>query len=128
MRTVKQKNTGPEIAVRKLLYSMGFRYRLHSRNLPGSPDIVLTKRKIVIFVHGCFWHRHPGCKHASSPKANKDYWEPKFDGNVRRDEKKERQLKELGWRVITVWECQTRELYNLRQTFAQLLGVSSERD
>ena len=79
-------------------------------------------------MHGCFWHRHPGCKGSSSPKANKDYWESKFAGNLQRDKEKERQLEELGWRVITVWECQTRELDNLRQTLAQLLGASSERD
>jgi DNA mismatch endonuclease, patch repair protein len=128
MRAVKQKNTGPEMAVRKLLYSMGFRYRLHRRNLPGSPDIVLAKRKIVVFVHGCFWHRHPGCKRASYPKANEDYWEPKFASNVQRDKSKERQLEELGWRVVTIWECQTQEPENLRLMLAQLLGASSERD
>ncbi len=128
MRSVKQKNTTPEIAVRKLLFSLGLRFRLHKKDLPGRPDIALRSRRVAIFVHGCFWHRHSGCKRASTPKANSGYWGPKFDGNVLRDQAKEQQLKALGWRVITIWECETRETEKLRQKLAQLLAAPSERD
>lgn len=108
MRAVKRAHTGPEIAVRKLLHSLGLRFRLHCKVLPGSPDIVLPKHCTVIFVHGCFWHRHPGCRYASTPKTRQDYWLPKFAANVERDARKASQLKELGWRVVVVWECETR--------------------
>lgn len=128
MRAVKQKNTTPEIAVRKLLFAMGLRFRLHRKDLPGRPDIALPSRRVAIFVHGCFWHRHPGCKRASTPKANSDYWGPKFAGNVLRDRAKEQQLEALGWRVVTIWECETRETEKLKQKLAQLVAVPSERD
>lgn len=128
MRSVKQKNTTPEIAVRKLLFSLGLRFRLHKKDLPGRPDIALPSRRVAIFVHGCFWHRHSGCKRASTPKANSGYWGSKFEGNVLRDQAKEQQLKALGWRVITIWECETRETEKLKQKLAQLLAVPSERD
>lgn len=108
MRAVKRSNTGPEIAVRKSLHALGFRFRLHRRDLPGSPDIVLPKYKAVIFVHGCFWHRHPGCRYASSPKTRTDYWEPKFEANIARDARNQADLRNLGWGVYTVWECETR--------------------
>ncbi|WP_090734422.1 very short patch repair endonuclease [Azotobacter beijerinckii] len=108
MRAVKRAHTGPEVAVRKLLHSLGLRFRLHRKALPGSPDIVLPKHRTVIFVHGCFWHRHPGCRYASTPKTRQDYWLPKFAANVERDARKSSQLKELGWRVLVVWECETR--------------------
>jgi DNA mismatch endonuclease (patch repair protein) len=126
MREVKRANTGPEIVVRQALHALGLRFRLHRRDLPGSPDIVLPRFRTVIFVHGCFWHRHPGCRYASTPKTRKEYWLPKFKANVERDAKKEAQLLELGWMVIVIWECETRQkerlVYRLRREFALAEG------
>lgn len=96
MRAVKRAHTGPEIVVRRALHALGLRFRLHRRDLPGSPDIVLPRFRTVVFVHGCFWHRHPGCRYASIPKTRQEYWLPKFKANVERDAKKEAQLCELG--------------------------------
>lgn len=108
MRTVRQAHTGPEVAVRKLLHALGLRFRLQRRDLPGTPDIVLPKHKTVIFVHGCFWHRHTGCSRATTPKTRVEFWREKFNRNVIRDQEKERALVGIGWRVLTVWECETR--------------------
>ncbi|MGY6566537.1 MAG: very short patch repair endonuclease [Halomonadaceae bacterium] len=113
MKAVRQKHTGPEVVTRQVLHSLGVRFRLHRKELPGSPDIVLAKHRTVIFVHGCFWHRHPGCKYASTPKTNQDFWLPKFERNVERDARKEEALRALGWRVLIVWECETRDLVTL---------------
>lgn len=108
MSRVRQRNTTPELAVRKVLHALGFRYRLHRRNLPGSPDIVLPKYRTVVFVHGCFWHRHAGCRAASVPKTRVDFWREKFQANINRDKKNEKSLVEMGWRVEPVWECETK--------------------
>ena len=108
MAQVKGENTGPERLVRSLLHNMGFRFRLHRRDLPGVPDIVLPKWETVIFVHGCFWHRHPGCKRASTPTSNTVYWEAKFKRNQMRDSENQNQLTSLGWKVIIIWECELR--------------------
>lgn len=106
MSRVRSKDTGAERAVRSLLHALGYRFRLHRKDLPGSPDIVLPGRKAVIFVHGCFWHGH-GCKRGSrAPKTNADYWTKKLAGNVARDEKRQAELVGLGWRVLVVWECE----------------------
>jgi DNA mismatch endonuclease, patch repair protein len=94
---------------------MGFRFRLHRRDLPGKPDIVLPKHRLVIFVHGCFWHQHPSCKLASSPKTRGDYWTPKLASNVARDERHSRELEAAGWRVETVWECDTRDTQRVHE-------------
>ncbi|PZQ36354.1 very short patch repair endonuclease [Pseudomonas putida] len=110
MRAVKRAHTGPEIVVRQVLHALGLRFRLHCRDLPGSPDIVLPRFRTAVFVHGCFWHRHPGCRYASTPKSRQEYWLPKFEANVQRDAKKEAQLCELGWRVLVIWECETKSL------------------
>ncbi|MBC3488907.1 DNA mismatch endonuclease Vsr [Pseudomonas sp. SWRI50] len=115
MRAVKRAHTGPEIIVRRALHALGLRFRLHRRDLPGSPDIVLPRFRTVVFVHGCFWHRHLGCRYASVPKSRQEYWLPKFKANVERDAKKEAQLCELGWRVLVIWECETRKLIELEQ-------------
>jgi DNA mismatch endonuclease (patch repair protein) len=124
MRAVKRHHTKPEIVVRKLLHRIGLRFRLHRRDMPGSPDIVLPRHRTVIFVHGCFWHRHEGCRYATEPKSNRDYWLPKFAANVERDERKASALRNEGWRVLVVWECETRapnELESrLRLCFDQL--------
>ncbi|MBO3776653.1 very short patch repair endonuclease [Pseudomonas aeruginosa] len=109
MRAVKRAHTRPELVVRRALHALGLRFRLHRRDLPGSPDIVLPRFRTVVFVHGCFWHRHPGCRYASMPKSRQEYWLPKFKANVGRDAKKEAQLCELGWHVLVIWECETRK-------------------
>ncbi|MDR9750992.1 DNA mismatch endonuclease Vsr [Pseudomonas sp. SZMC_28357] len=119
MRSVSRGDTRPEILVRSLLHQLGFRFRLHQKSLPGTPDIVLPKYHTVVFVHGCFWHRHPGCRYASTPKTRQDYWLPKFEANVMRDARKEAQLHELGWRVLVVWECETRAVSDLRDRLKQ---------
>ena len=109
MRAVKGKDTTPEITVRKWLYAHGFRYRKNVARLPGKPDIVLRRYATVIFVHGCFWHRHPGCKVASMPRTNTTFWWRKFNANAGRDIDHERTLKRLGWFVEIVWECDITE-------------------
>ena len=109
MSAIKSKNTKPEIAVRKLLHSMGYRFRLHRKDLPGSPDIVLPKYKKVIFVHGCFWHRHENCKYASTPKTRQEFWEAKFLENIKRDKLNQANLSSKGWKIIIVWECEIKD-------------------
>lgn len=105
MRRVTAKDTGPEMIVRRLIHGAGYRYRLHRADLPGKPDLVFPGRKKVIFVHGCFWHQHPGCKAADRPASNRDYWDKKLDRTVIRDRTNLAKLKEMGWRVLVVWEC-----------------------
>ena len=109
MSSIRGKNTRPERILRSLLFARGFRYRLHVRGLPGSPDLVFPKRKAVVFVHGCFWHRHVGCRYATTPSSNVGFWQTKFDANVSRDKRVTRQLREEGWRVFVVWACQIGE-------------------
>ena len=106
MRSVHSVDTTPEMVVRSFLHQHGFRFRLHTKNLPGHPDIVLPKYKTVVEVRGCFWHRHPGCKNATTPSSNITYWNAKFERNVKRDHENELRLKNLGWRVIVIWECE----------------------
>lgn len=105
MSGIRGKNTRPELALRSALFAMGFRYRLHQRGLPGSPDLVFPKHRVALFVHGCFWHRHEGCKYTTSPKTNSDFWRLKFEGNVSRNARDVALLGEQGWRVAIVWEC-----------------------
>ena len=109
MSAIKSKNTKPEIKVRKVLHSMGYRFRLHRKDLPGSPDIVLPKYKTVIFVHGCFWHRHENCKYASTPKTRQEFWEAKFRENINRDKLNQENLSSKGWKIIVVWECEIKD-------------------
>ncbi len=110
MALVKGKETKPEISVRKFLFSKGFRYRKNSKALPGTPDIVLTKYRTVVFVNGCFWHGHKNCLAATSPKSNQDYWLNKIEANKTRDIKKLKALKKLGWRTMVIWECEIKRL------------------
>ncbi|WP_151445804.1 very short patch repair endonuclease [Lacisediminimonas profundi] len=105
MASIRGKDTAPEMTVRRFLHKKGFRYRLHDRSLPGSPDMVLPKYRLVIFVHGCFWHRHPGCHYSTVPDQNREKWQRKFDQNVKRDRRNIDQLLESGWRVMVIWEC-----------------------
>ena len=114
MAAIKSNNTKPEIKVRKGLHSMGYRFRLHSKNLPGSPDIGLPKFKTVIFVHGCFWHRHENCKYASTPKTRQEFWNKKFKTNVERDLEIQDKIKNLDWKSVVIWECETKNIENLR--------------
>lgn len=113
MSRIRNKNTRPEKIVRSVLHLLGFRFRLHRRDLPGTPDIVLPGRKAVIFVHGCFWHQHKGCKDSGIPKTNAELWETKLNKNVARDKKNTAALKQLGWKVLEIWECETENLLPL---------------
>ena len=108
MSHIRGKNTKPEILVRKELHARGFRFRLHNKKLPGSPDVVLPKYGVVIMVNGCFWHGHKGCRYATKPKSNVEFWEAKIARNRHRDEVTEAHLHALGWHVITIWECELR--------------------
>ena len=108
MSRVRGKDTSPEVRVRRIAHALGLRFRLHRRDLPGRPDLVFPKHRVALFVHGCFWHRHPGCRKATDPKSREDYWQAKFSGNVKRDARVVIQLEELGWRVETIWECESK--------------------
>lgn len=109
MSGIRGRDTKPELRVRRFLHAAGFRFRLHVKDLPGRPDIVLPKYRAVILVHGCFWHRHPGCRYATMPASNVEAWSEKFARNVERDSDVERRLVASGWRVITIWECECSE-------------------
>ena len=109
MSGIRGKDTKPELVIRSFLHRAGLRFRLHARTIAGTPDIVLPGRRVAVFVHGCFWHRHAGCSRATNPKTNVAFWRAKFDENVGRDRRTNRALRRTGWRVITVWECQTSE-------------------
>ena len=106
MSRIRGKDTGPELCLRSLLHRAGFRYRLHDTTLPGKPDLVFPRYRTVIFVHGCYWHRHSGCKYAATPRTRTDFWLAKFQGTVERDRRTAEALTQRGWRVITVWECE----------------------
>lgn len=110
MSRIRGRNTKPELVVRRLAHALGYRFRLHRRDLPGAPDLVFPGRRKVVFVHGCFWHRHPGCRFAYYPKSNVEFWKKKFDSNVERDARVLRELRETGWSPIIIWECETSDL------------------
>ena len=118
MTAIKSKNTKPELVVRKLLHSKGYRFKIHDKKLPGKPDIVMPKRMVVVNVHGCYWHYH-GCSRSNIPKTQTGYWVDKLENNKRRDFQNKRKLKRLGWKVIDVWECTLRKK-NLEKTFNRL--------
>ena len=126
MSRIRSRDTAPERLVRSLLHRMGYRFRLHRSDLPGKPDIVLPRHKTVVLVHGCYWHRHADCRLAYSPKSNVDFWQAKFRENVSRDLRQSQELTELGWRVITVWECETTELRVLAERLLQDLNSSQQ--
>jgi DNA mismatch endonuclease (patch repair protein) len=119
MSRIRKTNTKPELSVRQFLFSQGLRYRLYNKSLPGNPDIVLTKFKTLIFVNGCFWHAHKNCKYNKLPKSNTSYWTPKILGNVERDVRNKKELKRLGWKVLTVWECEL-EKTKVKRTLEKL--------
>lgn len=126
MSRIKNRNTRPELAVRSLLHRMGYRFRLHRADLPGKPDIVLSRYKTVIFVHGCFWHRHKGCRFAYTPKSRTEFWLKKLESNVIRDIQVKCDLEILGWRVITVWECELREPVQLAYRLKEIGSLLCE--
>jgi DNA mismatch endonuclease (patch repair protein) len=118
MSRIRGRNTKPETTIRSVLHRLGLRFRLHVKDLPGTPDIVLARHRTVVLAHGCFWHRHPRCRFAYSPKSNKTFWQQKFAATVLRDQRDRRLLRGFGWRVIVVWECQTTD----RAALAKRLG------
>jgi DNA mismatch endonuclease (patch repair protein) len=122
MSSVKNKDTKPELIVRKLLHSMGYRFRLHRKDLPGSPDIVLPKYKVVIFVHGCFWHGHEGCPRAKLPKTNTEFWEVKITKNMARDAEGVQNLSKMGWKSLVIWTCEIRDLEELSKKIKYFLS------
>src|SRR5262249_29454191 len=122
MQCIRKTNTKPEMIVRRLVHAMGYRYRLHQANLPGTPDIVLTRHRKVILVHGCFWHRHDCVDGRKLPRSKPEYWGPKLERNRRRDEESVAQLHKLGWDVLVVWECEIAKGKRLSETLAKFLG------
>ena len=126
MSRIRSKDTRPEKIVRSILHLMGYRFRLHQKSLPGKPDIVLKKYKTVIFVHGCFWHRHSGCKFAYNPKSRKKFWQKKFEDNIRRHKVVEKELKKLGWKIVVVWECQLKYEKRLSSRLKKALNKQLE--
>ncbi|WP_150639862.1 very short patch repair endonuclease [Pseudomonas fluorescens] len=126
MAAIRGKNTGPEIVVRRYLHALGYRFRIHRKDLPGKPDIVMPKLRTCIFVHGCFWHRHPDCRYAYTPKSRLDFWLPKFAKNVERDLAAQSALRELGWNVVIIWECETKKIDLLSQKIFEALAASSQ--
>ena len=125
MRRIKSAGMKPELLVRKLVHKLGGRFRLHRHDLPGRPDLVFPSRRKIIFVHGCFWHQHAGCQLAHRPRSNLEYWEKKLARNVARDEQNVRELKRQGWRVLIVWECETRNVVGLRKKLKRFLKIGS---
>lgn len=122
MSRIRGADTTPEKKVRSVLHGLGFRFRLHRKDLPGSPDIVLPKRRTVVFVHGCFWHRHEGCPYAYTPKSRTWFWNNKFLDNVARDQRVARVLRGLGWQVLIVWECELRDVESLSARLTDILA------
>lgn len=125
MSLVRGMNTKPEVRVRRFLHAAGLRFRLHGKGLPGKPDIVFPSRRLVVFVHGCFWHRHsdPACKLARLPKSRLEFWQPKLDGNRERDERNRESLAERGWQALVVWECQSKDGARLSELAEQIKAV-----
>lgn len=121
MALVRSKNTKPEMRVRRLVYSMGYRYRLHDKRLPGKPDLAFIGKKKAIFVHGCFWHRHEGCVLARLPKSRLEFWEPKLEANRTRDLRKQAELEVMGWQVMIVWECEMKNEDDLAKRLREFL-------
>jgi len=125
MARIKAKDTRPEMIVRKIVFGLGRRYRLHSRMLPGAPDLVLARDRKVIFVHGCFWHQHAHCPVARMPKSRLEYWRPKLEGNLLRDAKNLRRLRRCGWQVLTIRECQLSDVNDTTTRIAEFLHVKT---
>lgn len=123
MSRVRAKDTKPEMAVRRAAHAIGLRFRLHRRDLPGTPDLIFPRHRVALFVHGCFWHRHDGCAKASTPSSRVEFWAAKFAENVARDARKQALLLEAGWRPIVIWECETRKPHELREIIWRRLSI-----
>ncbi|WP_312703696.1 very short patch repair endonuclease [Stutzerimonas nitrititolerans] len=123
MSRVKGKNTAPELVVRRLVFGMGYRYRLHLKNLPGRPDLAFLGRKKVIFVNGCFWHGHTGCRYGQLPKTRLEYWQDKIERNKKRDEENIYSLETNGWQVLTIWQCELRNIEHLREKLINFMEM-----
>ncbi len=121
MAKIGGKNTKPELIVRRTAHAMGYRFRLHRKDLPGRPDLIFPKYHLALFVHGCFWHRHHGCKKCTTPATRTDFWKAKFKANVERDERVRRELEALGWRVEVIWECETKNPSQIEMRLKQVL-------
>jgi DNA mismatch endonuclease, patch repair protein len=122
MRQIRSKDTKPEVLLRRLLHAQGYRFRLHRKDLPGKPDLVFPSRKKAIFVHGCFWHQHPGCREGRVPGSRRDYWEPKLVGNQQRDMAAQTALAALGWKYLVVWECAMKDASAAVRRAEEFLG------
>ncbi len=122
MARIRGKDTKPEMAVRRLLHGLGYRYRLHAGDLPGRPDIVFRTRRKAVFVHGCFWHQHEGCRQATTPKVRTTYWQRKFEANRARDKASMAALERMDWKALVVWECETRAIDTLSAKLIEFLG------
>jgi DNA mismatch endonuclease (patch repair protein) len=125
MSRIRSKDTKPEMIVRRAAHALGYRFRLHRRDLPGRPDLVFPRLGKVIFVHGCFWHRHEGCRYSYSPKSNLAFWKKKFTRNVERDRETMKKLQKLGWIVLVIWECETVDLSTLTYRLSSFLGMDT---
>jgi DNA mismatch endonuclease (patch repair protein) len=121
MAAVHSTDTSPEMAVRRIVHALGYRYRLHIPTLPGRPDLVFPSRRKIVFVHGCFWHRHNKCRYATSPKSNRKFWESKFAANVARDRRVRRELKKMNWATLTVWQCELKKPEKLTERLNDFL-------
>lgn len=127
MSRIRGKDTGPELALRKVLHKLGLRYRLHGAGLPGKPDLVFPRYKTVVFVHGCFWHRHPECNIATTPKSNTPFWIDKFEKNVARDRRVSTALVTMGWKVVIIWECEVASAAKAQATGVRLARLIREQ-
>lgn len=129
MRAIRSKDTKPEMYVRRLLHSLGYRFRLHVKGLPGSPDIVFSARRKVMFIHGCFWHQHPSvhCRSSSKPKSNTGYWDKKLERNIERDIQNQADLDSLGWEYLVLWECELNDVEVLQERLVSFLGPTRAR-
>jgi DNA mismatch endonuclease (patch repair protein) len=126
MSRIHSKDTGPEMVFRKLIHRAGFRYRLYVKELPGKPDLVLKKYKAVVFIHGCFWHKHENCRRGNKPKSNNEYWDAKLARNVERDTENVRLLEEAGWHVLVIWECELKDLDSVLKKFLVFIASVGE--
>jgi DNA mismatch endonuclease (patch repair protein) len=122
MSRVKGRDTKPELLVRSIVHRLGYRFRLHGKRLPGSPDVVLPRHRKVIFVHGCFWHGHAGCRRAARPSTNREFWDRKIDGNIARDASNLEALRQAGWKVLVIWQCAMKDREHLQHTLSEFLS------
>lgn len=122
MARIRGQDTAPELSVRRIAHRMGLRFRLHRKDLPGRPDLVFPKHRLVVFVHGCFWHRHEGCQHASTPKSRNAFWTKKFASNVDRDARQQAALRKLGWQVLVIWECEVKDAAAVERRLGTSVG------